>query len=118
MTRSSNGTSTWIHDEPPAKGGRDQGPSPVEATLGAVGACMAITAKMYARHKGWDLREVEVDVRIEGNEPGSQPVVFKRIRMTGDLTDDQRQRIASVASKCPVARLLKSEVHMEEEGQI
>lgn len=107
------GTVTWTVDEPLEKGGGDSGPSPTESVLGALGSCMAITAKIYARHKGWDLREVYMDLRIEGNEPGGKPVVHHRLILEGDLTAEQRERIAKVAGKCPVSRLLQGEVTLE-----
>jgi putative redox protein len=111
-----NGAITWTIDEPVAKGGLDQGPSPTEALLGALGACMAITAKIYARHKGWDLREVQVNLRIEGQEPGGAPHILLRVALEGDLDAEQRARIAKIAGRCPVSRLVSGEVRISEEA--
>jgi putative redox protein len=105
-----NGVHSWIMDEPADKGGKDTAPTPTESVLGALGACIAITAKLYARHKGWDLKEISVDLTIEGNEPGGKPIIYKKVTLEGALDDAQRHRIQQVASKCPVARLLKGEV--------
>lgn len=74
---------------------------------------MAITAKMYARNKGWHLHEVRMDLRIEGNEPGGKPVIHLRMILEGDLSEEQRARIAAVAGKCPVSRLIRGEVAIE-----
>ncbi|MBL8130457.1 MAG: OsmC family protein, partial [Anaerolineae bacterium] len=50
---------TLTADEPLADGGANLGPMPTELLLASVGACSAITAKLYAQRKGWDLQGVE-----------------------------------------------------------
>ena len=52
-------------DEPIADGGLDLGPKPTELMLAALGSCAAITARLYAQRKGWDLRAVEIDLTTE-----------------------------------------------------
>lgn len=113
-TKAGNGHSEWFLDEPVDKGGGDTGPTPTEAVLGALGACVAITGRMYAKHKGWDLQNVQVNLRIEGSEPGGKPVIYKDVVLEGQLDEEQRHRILAVMGKCPVAKLLKMEVPIEE----
>jgi len=37
-----------------------------------------------------------------------------RIKLLGNLTDQQRERLLSVAKRCPVAKTLTSEIRIEE----
>ena len=45
-------------DEPPALGGGDAGPNPVELVLAALGACQEITYRLYAETLGIPLNHV------------------------------------------------------------
>jgi alpha/beta superfamily hydrolase len=50
----------WLADEPKAMGGDNMGPDPYEHLLAALGACTAMTLRMYASHKKLPLEHVEV----------------------------------------------------------
>jgi putative redox protein len=113
----------WNADEPPDRGGGDIGPSPNELLLSAVGACMAITARMYAERKGWplDLVQVELDysrVRAEEcddceTEKGFVSVLQIDFSLQGDLDEAQKQRVLEIAGRCPVKRTLEGEVKVK-----
>jgi putative redox protein len=92
-------------DERPAAGGRDAGPAPHELLCAALGACTAITLRMYAQRKEWELRAVHVDVllQIEGKEH----TITRRLRFEGDLDQAQRARLADIAERTPVTLTLK-----------
>ncbi len=106
----------WFIDEPTSEGGSDTAPSPTETVMGALGACVAITMKMYADRKGWKLDRVEIDLenkRLKKEEyPGYTGdsafvhSITKRITLYGDLDHEQRQRLVEIGGKCPVSRML------------
>lgn len=106
----------WHADEPLEAGGTDTAPTPGELMLGALGSCMAITCKLYAERKGWDLQGVEVKLdyeRFRGRDyprhEGDDPFVHEvreALVFHGDLDDKQLARLRDIAGKCPVHRLL------------
>ena len=109
-----------IADEPASIGGDDFGPSPYEYLSASLVACTAMTLKMYAERKQWDLQEVFVyvshsrkhsdDLGIELEKPIFLDHMSKKIRVIGDLDDKQKQRLKEIASKCPVHKTLASNV--------
>ncbi|HEY6824492.1 MAG TPA: OsmC family protein [Steroidobacteraceae bacterium] len=99
------GEHTFTADERAAAGGQDAGPSPHEMLCAALGACTAITLRMYAQRKEWTLRAVHVDVRLQIE--GKEHRITRRLRLEGDLDDAQRARLADVAERTPVTLTLK-----------
>src|SRR5215470_17958023 len=59
-TRITAGAHTIIGDEPTDAGGADEGPSPYDLLLAALGACTAMTLKLYIERKKLPITEVEV----------------------------------------------------------
>ena len=100
-----------IIDEPTDIGGDDNGPTPVEYLLTAIGSCIAITLRMYAERKGWDLGIITVNVSQKTEltiKYLSEDISFEK-----DVTDDQRKRLLIIAGKCPVAKMVKNETIIE-----
>lgn len=95
-------------DEPERLGGHDTGMAPYELLLAALGACTSMTVRMYADRKQWALRRVSVALRHRrgAGEGGTVDIFERRIRLEGELTDDQRQRLLEIAEKCPVSQTL------------
>ena len=98
-------------DEPFDLGGDDAGATPTEFVFAGLGSCKAITLKMYAERKGWELKSVDVD--ISHQKINQQYQVAVRLHLAGNLTEEQKQRLLEIADKCPVHKLLKSEVAIE-----
>lgn len=111
------GNHLLIADEPKDFGGNDFGPSPYDYVSSGLGACTAMTLRMYASRKKWDLQKVIVHVD-HGKEhaPDSQNTstikkidTFKRsIELFGDLDDSQKNRLMEIADKCPVHKTLSA----------
>ena len=111
---------SMIADEPTSIGGDDFGPSPYEYLNAALVACTAMTLKMYAQRKQWDLQEVFVyvthsrkhsdDLNIETDNPTYLDHISKKLKLVGNLDAKQKERLREIASKCPVHKTLASEV--------
>ena len=92
-------------DESLERGGGDIGPAPHELLCAALGACTAITLRMYAVRKEWSLEAVHVDITLEVN--GEERVITRKLRFEGSLDKDQRARLADIAERTPVTLTLK-----------
>jgi putative redox protein len=102
-------------DEPEDHGGTDTGPTPVELMRAALASCTSITLRMYADRKGWPLERIEVDVVSQSRrEEGVVRTRFeRRVRLVGDLDEEQRARALEIAGRCPVHRTLEGEVEID-----
>lgn len=97
-----------LADEPASLGGGDAGPAPFDLVMAGLGACTAITLRMYAERKGLSLHRVSValDHDKAGDDSGTRDRIVRTITLEGDLTAEQRARLLEIAGKCPTARLL------------
>ncbi len=103
-----------VVDEPVGSGGGDAGPSPTRLLAAALASCTAITVRMYANRKGWDLGESRVAVDFPGPPRAGEEASFKvELTLPGDLDEDQRSRIETIAKKCPVHRTLAATVKIQ-----
>jgi len=105
---------TFYIDEPGELGGADTAPTPYEALLGALGACKAITAKMYAQRKGWALDEVQLDlIHSRPNGRGNPELIEISMSFTGDIDDTQRARLKEITNACPVQKTILNELTID-----
>ena len=115
-----SGNHTFRADEPLSVGGDDFGPNPYDLLLSSLGACTAMTMRMYADRKGWGIEEINVHLSHNkkhvkdcidcDTQSGYIDYIEKEIEITADLDKEQRQRLLEIADKCPVHRTLHNEV--------
>ncbi|KMS56233.1 osmotically inducible protein C [Novosphingobium barchaimii LL02] len=97
-------------DEPTALGGQGAGPAPYDLLLASLGACTAITLKMYAARKGWLLQSLDVDLRLSGGKDGMS--IVRKLSIVG-LDGEQKARLADIAERTPVTLTLKAGLPIE-----
>jgi putative redox protein len=91
-------------DEPAKRGGTNTGPSPFELMLASLGACTAITFRMYAERKGWNLGGMRVKLRLL--KDGETQRIERTIHIGNALDADQQGKLLEIADKTPVTRAL------------
>ncbi|MYM90279.1 OsmC family peroxiredoxin [Rugamonas sp. FT82W] len=96
-----------VGDEPERNGGRDAGPAPYDFVLAGLGACTAITLRMYADRKQWPMDAVDVALQLTRDENGAM-MVKRTLSFTGALDAEQKSRMAEIAEKTPVTLTLKA----------
>jgi len=101
-------------DEGHSVGGNDDAPSPQELLAASLASCTAVTVEMYAKRKGWEIGNIEVEAEYTPAERGA-PTRFRLIvRLPKTLSDEQVERLSVIAAKCPIHRALDGEVMFDE----
>lgn len=115
------GGAHFLADEPVEVGGLGSGPTPYDLLGAGLGACTAMTLRLYARGKGLPLNRVRVTVGHKRDKDAVPSDIFIReIRLSGPLNDAQRARLLEIADRCPVHRTLAQGAQirtMPDEGQ-
>ena len=110
-----------LTDEPLEAGGDDAGPDPYTLILAALGSCISMTVTLYAKRKAWPLQRVIVRLRqrrihaadckeCTRTTEGFVHRIERSVTFEGDLSEEQRTRLQEIAHKCPVHKVLSSEI--------
>ncbi|GAB3257849.1 bifunctional alpha/beta hydrolase/OsmC family protein [Nocardioides dilutus] len=115
------GRHVWAADEPVGVGD-DTGPTPYDLLLSALGACTAMTIRMYADRKGYPLEHVSVrlshrrshseDCSDPNGRPCAMEHIDREVRLVGTLDEEQRARLTQIADRCPVHRTLTGQLRV------
>ncbi|MES2446677.1 MAG: OsmC family protein [Bacteroidota bacterium] len=98
-------------DEPESLGGTNEGMTPGALLLASLGSCTAITIRMYADRKEIPLETIKVDLAIcKEEEMSKETTITRKIEFTGDITQEQRERLMVIADKCPIHKLLTNPI--------
>ncbi|MBK0369031.1 OsmC family protein [Flavobacterium agrisoli] len=109
--RSTSGN-TLIADEPEELGGENLGFSPSELLASALASCTAITLRMYAQRKEWNLVDVIVEANLVKEEDETTRFQLN-IKLFGDLDAAQRQCLFDISKKCPIHKILLNQIKIE-----
>ena len=93
-------------DEPVDHGGADSGPAPFGLLLSGLGACTAITLRMYAERQGWPLAGVDVELPYVVMDRNTRWI--DRLITLHGVDEDQRAKLAEIAEKTPVTRAVRA----------
>jgi putative redox protein len=112
----------WFADEPTKLGGQNSGPDPYEHLLAALGACTAMTIRMYANLKKLPLEHVEVSLSHERNylddagkaedQNSKIEALIRKVQLIGPLSDAEKARLLEIADRCPVHKTLHNNPHV------
>jgi len=114
-----------ITDEPLEVGGEGAGPDPYTLILAALGSCISMTTRLYAKRKGWPLERVTVRLRQQRvhakdctecakETEGYVHSIERAVSFTGNLSEEQLARLQEIAHKCPVHKTLTSPIVITE----
>mgnify|MGYP001544248974 FL=1 len=117
----------YIVDEPPGLLGDDTAPNPSEASLAALGSCLAVGLHANAVHRGWSVKKLELELEGDLNitavwgtgDTSEKPVGFTDVRVKVDMECDGissaevEALINHVTQWSPVANTFTRPVNLE-----
>ncbi|HTJ50820.1 MAG TPA: OsmC family protein [Cyclobacteriaceae bacterium] len=111
VTELQSGSHTIYADEPVDNGGKDLGPGPGDFLRMSLASCTAITLRMYANRKKFDVHEIEVKVSTE--DVSGKTIFHREINIKGNLDEQQHKRMMQIANACPVHKVLTNPIEIE-----
>lgn len=113
-----------VADEPVSAGGTAEGPTPYDYLAAALGACTSMTLHFLARRDHIPLEGVDLEIlndRMYAKDcadcvttSGYIHRFDVKLHLRGNLTPEQRTKLADVAKRCPVFKTLTSEIRINE----
>ena len=101
-------------DEPESIGGTDEGMAPAALLLASLGSCTAITIRMYADRKQYNLDAIKIDLAIcSEDQMDKSTTITRNIEFTGRLSEEEKARLMQIADKCPIHKILSNPIKIE-----
>lgn len=111
----STNNNSLIADEPLDEGGQDLGFTPKELLAASLASCTSITLRMYADRKEWKVDNISVSVTLEIDRETNTSSFKRTVAITGDLDEQQRNRMLTIANACPVHKILSGSITIHTE---
>ena len=118
------GSHKFTMDEPLSAGGTDTAATPYDMLAAALGGCTSMTLHFYAKREKLPLEGVDVTVTHDRQhakdcadcttQEGYIHRFDVRIRLHGPLSAEQKAQLLTIAGRCPVAKMLRSEIKIDE----
>ena len=96
--------------------------------LAGLGACTAMTLRLYADRRKWPLERVRVKLRHRkvhaqdcadcATKPARMDVVDRVITLEGALTEEQRAKLLEIAERCPVHQTLQGKIQVNTRARL
>ncbi|MEL1254697.1 OsmC family protein [Flavobacterium sp. DGU38] len=102
-----------IADEPQEVGGKNLGFSPSELLASALASCTLITLRMYINRKQWNVSEIDIKVDFEKDSEQNVSSFTRKIELTGEIDESQRQKLHLIAEKCPIHKTLTNTIKIQ-----
>jgi putative redox protein len=102
-----------IADEPQELGGKNLGFSPSELLASALASCTLITLRMYINRKQWNVSEIDIKVDFEKDSEQNISLFTRKIEITGEIDESQKQRLHLIAEKCPIHKALTNTIKIQ-----
>ncbi len=101
-----------LADEPTDAGGTDLGMDPNSFFLASLGTCTAITLRMYADRKNWEVDRIKVSLTLDivKSEQQQTTHIKRHISIEGQISAEQKERMLEIADHCPMHKLLNNPV--------
>ena len=100
-----------LMDEPESIGGNDIGPDPFSTFLASLAGCTLSTLRMYIDRKGWDISEIKISLNLyQETNPEIETTISRTISFSGNVSDEQKERLLIIADKCPISKILKNKI--------
>ena len=114
----------FVADEPVEAGGTGAGATPYDFLGAALGSCTSMTIHVVAQREKIPVETLEISVASDRmyakdcadclSTDGYIHRFTVSIKVTGPLSPAQRERILTVARRCPVAKTLTAEIRVDD----
>lgn len=111
-----DGEHILISDMPKRDGGSNTAMDPHHLLESALVGCTLMTMEMVAKHKGYSIGTTTVTANIE--KEGATTTIKRCLNFDSALTQEQKDKMTIIANKCPIHKILKSNVEIATEVSV